>query len=89
MITVCRRSQFPDSLMQSINIAAYIPGLVEFYFETARTFMDLTLSQTIKNFTKIRYHLPHEGGSFPSIEDRFLSPYLALEASSKEIYNTR
>lgn len=77
------------SLIQRTKIATYAPGVVEFYFDNARTFMDLTLSQTIFNFTKIRYHLPHEGGSFPSIEDRFFALSLALEAPSKEIYNTR
>ncbi len=51
--------------------------------------MDLTVSRTIQNFTKIRYHIPHGGDSFPSIEDRFLKSFPALEISSKEIYNTR
>lgn len=69
--------------------AIYLPGLVEFYFDSARTIMDLTLSQTIQNFTKILYHIPQEGGSFPSIEDRFIKSYPALETSSKEVYNTR
>lgn len=69
--------------------AIYPPGLVEFYFDTARTVMDLTISQTIQNFTKLRYAVSQEGGSFPSIEDRFLISFPALEVSSKQIYNTR
>ncbi len=69
--------------------ATYRPAIVEFYFDNARTIMDLTVSRTIQNFTKIRYHIPHGGDSFPSIEDRFLKSFPALELSSKEIYNTR
>ena len=52
--------------------------------------MSLTLSLTLQNFTKINYQLPHEGDAWPSIEDRLLkSGPVALEVSSKEIYNTR
>lgn len=69
--------------------AANPPGIIEFFFDTARTIMDLTLSQTIHNFTKLRYAIAHEGGAFPSIEDRFLKQSPTLEASSKGIYNTR
>lgn len=76
-------------LMSTISKAIYLPGLVEFYFDTARTIMDLTLSRTIQNFTKIRYHIPQEGGSFPSIEDRVLTSFPALDIPSKDIYNTR
>jgi len=32
---------------------------MEFYVETARTFMDLTISQTIHNFTNTHFVLPH------------------------------
>ena len=78
-----------QKLTSSALKAIYPPGIVEFYFDSARTIMDLTLSQTIQNFAKIRYHIPQEGGAFPSIEDRVLKSFPALEASSKEIYNTR
>ena len=69
--------------------AIYPSGLVEFYFETARTVMDLTISQTFLNFTNLRWHIPQAGGSFPSIEDRFINSFPALEAPSKAVYNTR
>ena len=36
-------------------------------FETARTLMDLTLSQTIHNFTNIHYVIPHGMSLFYSI----------------------
>ncbi|KAK5689429.1 hypothetical protein LTR97_012903 [Elasticomyces elasticus] len=72
------------------NPTLYPEGLVEFYFETARTFMDLTISQTIANFTALRWVVPHGGGSFPSIEDRFItSQPPALLAASKAAYSTR
>jgi hypothetical protein len=47
--------------------------LVEFFFETGRTVMDLVVTGTLQNFTNIRYQLPHVGGALPSILDRFLS----------------
>ncbi|KAG8926126.1 hypothetical protein FRC03_008487 [Tulasnella sp. 419] len=71
------------------NPTLYPTGLFEFYFETARVFMDLTATQTIHNFTNIHYVIPHVGGSFPSIIDRFIKSLPALEASSKQIYKTR
>ncbi|KAK3066554.1 hypothetical protein LTR53_017046 [Teratosphaeriaceae sp. CCFEE 6253] len=72
------------------NPTLYPEGLVEFYFKTGRTFMDLTISQTIKNFTSLRWVLPHAGGSFPSIEDRFITAQPpAVIAASKAAYSTR
>ncbi|MCJ1224879.1 hypothetical protein MMC12_001526 [Toensbergia leucococca] len=73
----------------SADPTVYPPGIVEFYFETARTIMDLTISQTINNFTKLHYVIPHVGGSFPSIEDRFIKSYPALESPAKQIFNSR
>ncbi|KAB5531275.1 hypothetical protein GE09DRAFT_1146520 [Coniochaeta sp. 2T2.1] len=71
------------------NPTVYPSGLVEFYFETARAIMDLTASQTLTNFTNIRYGFTHGGGAFPSIEDRFLKSFGALEGAAKEAYNSR
>ena len=51
--------------------------------------MDLTVTQTIHNFTNINYVIPHAGGSFPSVIDRFIKSYPAIDASSKAIYKTR
>ncbi|TKA65430.1 hypothetical protein B0A49_08826 [Cryomyces minteri] len=39
--------------LTSANPTLYPPGAIEFYFETARTFMDLTVSQTLASFTKL------------------------------------
>jgi len=73
-----------------LSAAIYPEGLVEFYFETARTFMDLTITQTIANFTSLKWVVPHAGGSFPSIEDRFItSQPPAVLAASKAAYSTR
>lgn len=70
--------------------AVYPDGMVEFYFETARTLVDLTLSGTLANFTNIRYHISHVGGSFPSVEDRFLRAGDPVQAAAaKEAYKTR
>ncbi|TKA53781.1 hypothetical protein B0A55_12105 [Friedmanniomyces simplex] len=72
------------------NPMVYPEGLVESYCETTRTFMDLTISQTIVNFTSLHWIVPHGGGSFPSIEDRFItSQPPALLAASKAAHSTR
>jgi hypothetical protein len=51
--------------------------------------MDLTASQTLTNFTNIRYSFTHGGGAFPSIEDRFLMSFSSLEGQAKATYNSR
>ncbi|OIW30329.1 hypothetical protein CONLIGDRAFT_661675 [Coniochaeta ligniaria NRRL 30616] len=71
------------------NPTVYATGLVEFYFETARAIMDLTASQTLTNFTNIRYSFSHGGGAFPSIEDRFLKSFSVLEGPAKAAYGSR
>lgn len=76
-------------LLLCFIVAAYAPGLVEFYFETARTIMDLTISRVILNFTKLHFVIPQVGGAFPAIEDRFLLSFPALESPSKDVYKTR
>ncbi|KAK6390283.1 hypothetical protein LTR65_005658 [Meristemomyces frigidus] len=72
------------------NPTVYPEGLVEYYFETTRTFMDLTISQTIINFTSLNWIVPHAGGAFPSVEDRFIDSQPAgVIAASKAAYSTR
>ena len=51
--------------------------------------MDLTLTQTILNFTTLNFVIPHVGGAFPAIEDRFIKSFPALEARAKQVYETR
>jgi hypothetical protein len=75
---------FPFSLP-----ALYTPGIVEFYFETARTVMDLTLSRVLVQYKNIRYIIAHVGGAFPAIQDRFLKQRLEFEVDAKLAYNTR
>lgn len=63
---------------------------MEFYMETARTFVDLTIEQTIHNFTNTHFILPHVGGAFPTMIDRVLKTVNPeLYDSSLEIYRTR
>ncbi|KAJ2933700.1 hypothetical protein H1R20_g3361, partial [Candolleomyces eurysporus] len=71
------------------NPTTYPTGNIEFYFETARTLMDLTLTQTIHNFTNIHYVIPHVGGAFPAAIDRILKSAPAIYDSSLQIYSTR
>ncbi|KIO34569.1 hypothetical protein M407DRAFT_39402, partial [Tulasnella calospora MUT 4182] len=72
------------------NPTLYIPGLVEFYFETARCYMDLSYSGTLTKYTNIRWIAAHVGGAFPAILDRMIKSLgPTMEASLKSIYNTR
>ncbi|KAG8943439.1 hypothetical protein FRC04_002904 [Tulasnella sp. 424] len=72
------------------NPTQYLSGLVEFYFETARCYMDLTASGTLTKYTNIRWIASHVGGSFPSIIDRFIKSLgPTVEAANKAIYQTR
>ena len=48
------------------------------------------ITQTIVNFTSLKWIVPHAGGAFPAIGDRFLTAQSAeLQARSKEAYATR
>ncbi|KAG8904653.1 hypothetical protein FRC01_008653, partial [Tulasnella sp. 417] len=72
------------------NPTLYIPGLVEFYFETARCYMDLSYSGVLTKYTNIRWIAAHVGGAFPAILDRMIKSLgPTMEASLKSIYNTR
>lgn len=84
----CLRSS--NGSLTSANPTLYPEGLVEFYFETARSFMDLTLTQTVINFTSLKWLVPHAGGAFPAIEDRFLTSQPAeLQERNREAFETR
>lgn len=80
---------FFNILIVIYRLALYTSGRVEFYFETARTVMDLALTQTFQNFTSLKYIIPHCGGAYPSIEDRSLSTNSQLKNRTQEIYNSR
>ena len=42
--------------------------------------MDLIVTSTLQNNTNLKWQIPHAGGSFPSILDRFLPIFGVLEA---------
>jgi hypothetical protein len=71
------------------NPTLYASGLVEFYFETARCFMDLTYTQTLVKYTNLNWIAAHVGGSFPSILDRMIKSVPTLEAAAKAVYASR
>ncbi|KAL2292731.1 hypothetical protein FJTKL_07817 [Diaporthe vaccinii] len=71
------------------NPTLYPMGLVEYYFDTARTMLDLTLTQSFVNFTNIRWIFSHCGGAFPSIEDRALKLQPAIEVPAEAVYRSR
>ncbi|KAJ6585043.1 hypothetical protein B0H19DRAFT_1107826 [Mycena capillaripes] len=61
------------------NPTVYSPIMAEFYFETARTILDLAISQTLTNYTSLDFIMPHLGGAFPSIIDRSIAPSPLLD----------
>ncbi|KAM3081333.1 hypothetical protein ACMFMG_004801 [Clarireedia jacksonii] len=67
----------------------YGSGLVELYFDTARTLMDLVLTGTVQNYSSIMYQIPHTGDAFPSIIDRFLSTASTNTVAIYKILQTR
>ncbi|KAG8943438.1 hypothetical protein FRC04_002903 [Tulasnella sp. 424] len=65
-------------------------GLVEFYFETARCYMDLSYSGVLTKYTNIRWIAAHVGGAFPSILDRMIKSLgTSMETILKSVYSTR
>jgi predicted TIM-barrel fold metal-dependent hydrolase len=77
-----------NSLIEA-NPTIYPTGNIEFYFETARVLSDLSITQTLRNFTNLNYIVPHVGGAFPSVADRLLKSYPAIYNSTMEVLRTR
>jgi predicted TIM-barrel fold metal-dependent hydrolase len=71
------------------NPTIYPTGNIEFYFETARVLSDLSITQTLTNFTNLNYIIPHVGGAFPSVADRLLKSYPSIYNSTMEVLRTR
>ncbi|KAE9387521.1 hypothetical protein BT96DRAFT_960367 [Gymnopus androsaceus JB14] len=72
------------------NPTRYPTGFLEFYFETARTFQDLTVTQTLDNLSNIDWIVPHAGAAYPTILDRVLyGSFPALVNDTYDIMKTR
>ncbi|KAF9078519.1 hypothetical protein BDP27DRAFT_1281174 [Rhodocollybia butyracea] len=72
------------------NPTRYPTGFLEFYFETARTFQDLTVTQTLHNLSNLHWIVPHAGGAYPTIIDRILfGSFPALVNDTYDIMKTR
>ncbi|KAE9391956.1 hypothetical protein BT96DRAFT_1058976 [Gymnopus androsaceus JB14] len=79
-----------DGQLVEANPTVYPTGFIEFYFETTRTFQDLTVTQTLANFTNIDWILPHAGGAYPAVIDRNLyERFPELANSTYDIMKTR
>jgi len=57
-------------------------GIDEFFFEDARAFMSLTVSETLHNFTNLKWIAAHSGGSFISILDRFVGQFPNIQRTA-------
>lgn len=71
------------------NPTVYATGNIEFFFETARVLEDLSVTQTILNFTNIHWIVPHVGGAWPSVADRLLKSFPAIYDRTLEALQTR
>jgi predicted TIM-barrel fold metal-dependent hydrolase len=86
----CLRISNGNGSLIIANPTVYPDGLVELYFESARTFMDLILTSTLSTFSRLNFVVPHAGGSFPSIISRMLSRLSpAAFAAQLEVFKQR
>lgn len=69
--------------------ALYPTSQAEYYFETARSMLDLTLTQSFVNFTSLCWIFSHCGGAFPSVEDRALKLQPTSEVPAQAVYGSR
>lgn len=59
----------PATVPQGVNENLPYP-LMEFFFDTTRTVMNLILTGTVKRYPKIRFIIPHAGAYLPALSDR-------------------
>lgn len=59
----------PASVPKGVNEKLPYP-LMEFFFDTTRTVMNLILTGTLKKYPKIRFIVPHAGAYLPVLADR-------------------
>ncbi|KAL2841854.1 hypothetical protein BJY01DRAFT_236216 [Aspergillus pseudoustus] len=69
---------------KSVPLPQYPVPLFEFMFDTCRCLINLFLSGTVSKYPHIRYIVPHAGGAFPPLIQRFseaamLIPDLSLD----------
>lgn len=62
-----------NSSLHSASPLKYPMPVMEYYFETARAIVNLFLTGTIDRYPNITYIIPHAGGAFPSLIERFPS----------------
>ncbi|MCC8151665.1 MAG: amidohydrolase [Lachnospiraceae bacterium] len=59
----------PSAVPKGVNENLPYP-LMEFFFDTTRTVMNLILTGTLKKYSKIRFIVPHAGAYLPVLADR-------------------
>lgn len=59
----------PSAVPKGVNENLPYP-LMEFFFDTTRTVMNLILTGTLKKYPKIRFIVPHAGAYLPVLADR-------------------
>lgn len=60
-----------ESLISAIPTKRLPQGICEYFFEEARVIFNLLMSRTPSRFPDIQFIMPHAGGAFPPIVERF------------------
>ena len=65
--------QHGDTLIRATPLKGFPPGIFEYFFEEVRVLLNLIQSKTINKFPDVTFIIPHAGGAFPPIIERFSS----------------
>lgn len=87
--TPCMAACGDCGMTEALPTPQFPQPMFEFLFDTARCIINLFLSGTISRFPNIQYIIPHAGGAFPGLIDRFTTiakytlpdPYTSVTAA--------
>ncbi|KIW20474.1 hypothetical protein PV08_01049 [Exophiala spinifera] len=72
-------------LISAIPTKRLPQGICEYFFEEARVIFNLLMSHTPSRFPDIRFIIPHAGGAFPPIVERFARFGKAVFGNAQEV----
>ena len=58
-------------LVPAIPLKGFPPGMFEYFFEEVRVLLNLLSSKTVTRYPNVTFIIPHAGGAFPPIIERF------------------
>ena len=60
-----------DDLLTAIPLKGFPPGLFEYFFEEVRVILNLFSKGVVTRYPDVTYIIPHGGGAFPPVIERF------------------